>query len=70
MNIKELTERNKEQQKYIFELIAKVVEIINRHSLWGDGDEYIFDNKETWYRFDPDYHRARHILNNTRDIDK
>lgn len=48
-----------EQDKEIFSLIALVIDVIQSHSLWGSDDEYTFSNGETWYRFDPDWERAK-----------
>lgn len=59
MTPKEMRTHIKEQDKEIFSLIAKVIEVIKTHSLWGSEDEYVFEDKEIWYRFDPDYDRAK-----------
>jgi len=52
---KELLDHIKEQDIEVFALIAKVIEVIKSHSLWGSDDEYTFKDGEIWYRFDPDY---------------
>ena len=59
MNRKEMMEHIREQDIEIFSLIAKVIEVIKNHHLWGDDDEYIFDDGETWKRFDPDYELSK-----------
>lgn len=58
----ELIDHIKEQDKEIFDLIAKVIEVINTHSLWGSEDEYKFKDGEVWYRFDPEHELAKNIL--------
>lgn len=58
MNRQELIEHIEEQDKEIFDLIARVIEIINTHSLWSE-DCYVFKDKEVWKRFDPDYEMAK-----------
>ena len=50
-----------EQDKEIFDLIARVIEVIHTHSLWGDEDEYIFKDGETWYKFDPENEKAINV---------
>ena len=52
----------------IFSLIAKVIEVIKNHHLWGDDDEYTFKDKEVWYRFDPDYEVSK-THKQTKEID-
>ena len=56
---KELLDHIKEQDIEIFSLIAKTIEIIKTHHLWGDEDEYTFKDGEVWYRFDPDYEASK-----------
>lgn len=58
----ELIDHIKEQDKEIFDLIAKVIEVINTYSLWGSEDEYEFKDGERWHRFDPDYELAKNVL--------
>ena len=61
MNRNEMIEHIKEQDKEIFDLIARCIDIIQTHSLWGSEDEYVYSDGETWHRFDPDYTRAVNI---------
>ncbi len=59
MNRKEMLDHITEQDKEIFSLIAKITKILKSHSLWGSDDEYVFEDGEIWYRFDPDYELNR-----------
>lgn len=59
MNRKDMLDHIKEQNKEIFDLIARVIEVIQTHSLWGSEDEYVFKDGQTWYRFDPDYELSK-----------
>lgn len=59
MNRKEMLEHIKEQDIEIFDLIARVIEVIQTHDLWGSEDEYVFKDKEIWYRFDPEYELSK-----------
>jgi len=59
MNKKEMIEHIKEQDMEIFDLIAKVIEVITDHSLWDGDDNYTFNDGEKWSRFDPDYEAER-----------
>lgn len=61
MNRKEMLHHIKEQDMEIFDLIAKVIEVIQTHSLWGSEDEYVFKDGETWHRFDPILDIARNV---------
>jgi hypothetical protein len=58
MTPKEMRDHIKEQDKEIFDLIARCIDIIHTHSLWGSEDEYVYSDGEIWHRFDPDYDRA------------
>lgn len=55
----ELLKHIKDQDIEVFSLIAKVIEVIKTHHLWGDEDEYEFKDGEVWYRFDPDYEASK-----------
>ena len=57
----ELEEEIRQQDMERFDLIAKVIEVIQSHSLWGSDDEYTFKDGEVWHRFDPDYNRQQEI---------
>jgi hypothetical protein len=59
MNRNEMIDHIREQDMEIFSLIARVIEVIKNHHLWGGDDEYVFDDGEVWYRFDPDYMLAK-----------
>jgi len=65
---KELLDHIREQDMEIFSLIAKTIEIIKSHSLWGSDDEYTFKDGEVWYRFDPDYEVSK-THKQTKEID-
>ena len=54
-----LIQRIREQEIEVFDLIAKVIEVIKDNSLWGEEDEYTFNNGEVWHRFDPEYDWAK-----------
>ena len=54
MDNKELREHIFDQDKEIYDLIAKVIEVVKNNNLWDDNDSYIFDNGEVWKRFEPD----------------
>lgn len=58
MTPQEMRDHIKDQDKEIFDLIARCIDIINTHSLWGGEDEYTYTDGEVWNRFDPDYDRA------------
>jgi hypothetical protein len=58
--IAELKRHVKEQDKEIFDLIAKVIEVIADNNLWGDYPyEYKFKDGEVWHRFDPEHDLAK-----------
>ena len=61
MKRKELIEHIFEQDKEIFDLIARIVEIIHTHSLWGSEDEYVFKDGEIWHKFNPDEEYAKNV---------
>lgn len=42
-----------ELEQETFELIAKVIELINIVG-WDDDDSYTFSDGETWHKFDPE----------------
>jgi len=52
--IKELNDINKALWKERFDLIARVIELINIVG-WNEEGKYTFKDGETWERFDPDY---------------
>ena len=52
-------EHIREQDIEIFSLIAKVIEVIDSHSLWGSDDEYTFKDGEVWFKFDPDWEASK-----------
>ena len=56
---KELLDHIREQDMEVFSLIAKVIEVIQTHSLWGYEDEYTFEDGEVWHRFDPDWELSK-----------
>lgn len=67
MNRRELIEHIEEQDKEIFDLIARVIfciEIIG----WDEEDSFTFPDGETWGRFDPDYDRAKNV-NKLEELD-
>jgi hypothetical protein len=61
MNRKAMIDHIIEQDKEIYDLISRVIEVIHTHDLWGSEDEYVFKDGEVWHRFDPDYEHARNV---------
>ena len=57
--VDKLKQRVREQEMEVFDLIAKVIEVIKDNSLWGEEGEYTFNNGEVWHRFDPEYDMAK-----------
>ena len=53
MDKKEMKEYIKELEMETFDLIAKVIELINVVG-WDDDDCYTFKDGDKWYKFDPD----------------
>jgi hypothetical protein len=43
----------REQEKETFDLVAKVVELINELG-WDPDDSYTFIDGDRWYKFNPD----------------
>jgi len=58
MNKKELREHIIDQDKEIYDLIAKVIELIVIIG-WDDDDTHTFSDGDRWARFDPDYESAQ-----------
>ena len=52
MNRKDMIEHIRQQDMEIFDLIAKVIEVIKDNNLWVD-ERYTFNNGEVWTVFDP-----------------
>ena len=46
-----LTEYNKELEKECFDLLSKVVWLIETYPGWGDNDSFTFPNGDTWREF-------------------
>lgn len=42
----------RDEEKENFDLVAKVVELINVIG-WDDNDCYVFNDGDNWYKFDP-----------------
>lgn len=61
MNKPAMLEHIRQQDMEIFDLISKIIEIINEHTLWGVDEEYTFKDGEVWHRFDPDYEHAKNV---------
>lgn len=58
--VSELQKHIHEQNKEIFDLIAKVIDVIATHGHWSPDDgSYKFTDGEVWHRFDPDYELAK-----------
>jgi len=55
---KELLQEIESLNKETFDLIAKVIELINLIG-WNDDDTYTFTDGDRWARFDPDYESAQ-----------
>lgn len=54
---KELLLEIESLNKETFDLIAKVIELINLIG-WNDDGTYTFNDGDRWARFDPDYESA------------
>ena len=48
----DLIDTLRDQDKEMFDLIAKCVELINKIG-WGDDDTYTFNDGDRWNKFDP-----------------
>ena len=59
MNRKQMLDHIKAQDMEIFDLIAKVIEVINIHDGWGSECMYRFKSGEVWSRFDPEHDLAK-----------
>lgn len=65
---KELLEKINALEQETFDLIAKVIELVNLIG-WNDDDTYTFNDGDRWARFDPDYESAL-ARAATQEVDK
>lgn len=48
----DLIDHIEEQDREMFDLVAKCVELINKLG-WNEFDQYVFNDDDVWSKFDP-----------------
>lgn len=44
----------KDLEQECFELVAKVIELLDKHDLWDENGSYVFNDGYEWNKFRPD----------------